>query len=101
MFGVPKMKRFGGFRRGTRGKYKKQYRKRGKFAIAEFVKTFSIGDRVALGVESSYHKGLYHPRFFGRVGKISGKKGKCYEVAIVDQHKEKTLLVHPVHLKRL
>ena len=95
------MKRFGGIRRNTRSKYKKNYRDKGKLKIAKFIETFAVGDRVSLGVESSYQKGLYHPRFYGRIGQVVGKVGTCYHVAIVDQNKAKTLLVHPVHLKKL
>ncbi len=28
------------------------------------------------------------------------QKGKCYEVLIIDRGKQKTLIVHPVHLKK-
>ncbi len=46
-------------------------------------------------------KGMYFPRFMGKSGIISGKAGTCYQVAIKDQNKEKTLVIHPVHLRRL
>lgn len=95
------MKRIGGIGRGTRSKYRKNYRNRGKFKISRFIQTLKEGDKVSLGVESSYKKGMYHPRFFGKIGKVAGKKGGCYEVKIIDNKKPKTLLVHPVHLKKV
>ena len=95
------MKRLGGIRRNTRSKYKKHYRSRGKIKISSLLQTFKTGDRVGLGFESAYFKGIYHPRFYGKVGAVQGKKGSCYEVAIKDIGKEKTLIVHPIHLRRL
>ena len=63
------------------------------------MQTFNKGQRVHLNVEPSIHKGLYHARFIGQTGVVIGIRGKCYEVAINDQGKEKLLIVHPVHLK--
>ena len=34
------------------------------------------------------------------VRSFKGKKGNCYEVLIKDGGKEKTLIVHPIHLKK-
>tara|TARA_Y100000310_G_C20057825_1_gene523561 strand:- start:185 stop:331 length:147 start_codon:yes stop_codon:yes gene_type:complete len=45
-------------------------------------------------------RGMYHSRFYGKSGSIKGKQGRCYEVLITDGSKQKTLIVHPVHLKR-
>jgi len=95
------MKRFGGIRRKTRSKYKKHYRSRGKIKISKLLQSFKEGDRVSLGFESAYFKGIYHPRFYGKIGEVHDKKGSCYEVSINDNGKHKTLLVHPVHLKKL
>lgn len=53
-----------------------------------------------LSVEPAVHKGMYHPRFLGKTGKVIGKQGKCYKIAFKDINKEKTLLVHPVHLTK-
>ena len=95
------MKRLGSIRRKTRSKYSKHYRDKGKVRITRFIKSFNTGDRVALTVESAYAKGNYHPRFFGKVGRIKSKKGNCYEVDLTEFNKPKTLLVHPVHLKKV
>jgi len=73
----------------------------GKFSLKEYFKMFNTGDKVVLKAEPSIHKGMYHPRFLGKMGVIKGKKGSCYEVAIKDIGKEKTLIVHPIHLRRL
>ncbi len=93
-------KRIGGIRRKTRYKFRKEKRNRGKISITRYFQSFNIGDKVYLTAESSIHKGMYHPRFMGRTGIIKDKRGKCYEVMINDLGKEKTLIVHPVHLKK-
>ena len=63
------------------------------------MQTFSPGQRVHLSIHPSLHKGMYHLRFMGKTGIIKASRGKCYEVAVNDQGKEKLLIIHPVHLK--
>lgn len=93
-------KRIGGVRRKTRYKLSKEKRTKGKISITRYFQSFIQGDRVHLIVESSVHKGMYHPRFLGRAGIVNGKRGRCYEVTINDLGKEKKLIIHPIHLKR-
>ncbi len=94
------VKRIGGIRRKTRYKFRKEKRSRGKISITRYLQSFNIGDKVYRTVESAVQKGMYHPRFMGRNGIIKGKRGRCYEVTINDLGKEKTLIVHPIHLKK-
>ncbi len=93
--------RKGGIRRKTRYKFRKEKRARGKISLTRYFQTFNSGDKVFLGVEPSVQKGMYHPRFMGRAGIIKGRRGRCYEVVIDDLGKEKTLIVHSVHLKKV
>lgn len=78
----------------------KNPQKRGKFSLRKYLQEFKIGDKVILKLEPAVHKGMYFPRFHGREGNITSKRGKCYEVGIKDIKKEKTVIVHPIHLKR-
>ena len=94
------MKRIGGFRRKTRHKLSKNIKERGKIGITRFFRKFIEGDRVCLNAEPAYQKGMYNPRFHGKIGTVVGKKGKCYEIKFKDIKKEKKVVVHPVHLKR-
>ncbi len=94
------MKKIGGFRRKTRTKLRKHIKDKGKLKLSRYFQDFKIGDRVTLLAESSIQKGMYHPRFHGKRGIVKGTQGKCYEVEIKDIKKTKTLIVHPVHLKR-
>ncbi len=88
------------FGRGTRQKFKKNHRTKGKISIRNFFQEFKEGDKVVLKVEPSYHKGRYYPRFHGKTGTVFGKTGDCFKVIIKDGRKDKMLIVHPVHLKR-
>lgn len=99
-FTTKMVKRIGGIRRKTRYKFRKQTRSKGKISITRYFQSFNIGDRVYLIVEPAVQKGMYHPRFMGKTGTIKCKRGRCYEVAINDLGKEKTLILHPIHLRK-
>lgn len=93
--------RIGGNRRKTRSILKKPRRQRGKISLRNYLQTFEPGTKVVLKAEPAIHKGLYFRRYHGLVGLIKEKTGTCYTLTLKDQDKEKTLVVHPVHLKRL
>ncbi|MFW6013920.1 MAG: 50S ribosomal protein L21e [Candidatus Nanoarchaeia archaeon] len=95
------VQRIGGIRRKTRNKFKKGYRDKGKLSIRKYMQNFEQGDKVSLSADSAVQKGLYPPRFHGKIGCVNGKKGWCYEVAVKDGGKLKCVIVHPVHLKKV
>lgn len=95
------VKRIGTSRRKTRYKLSKKIRARGKISMSSYFKTLKAGDRVVLKSEPSIQKGMYHPRHYGKIGVVRGKQGNCYKVLIKDQNKEKIIVVHPVHLKKI
>lgn len=95
------VKRIGTQQRKTRNKYKRHVRQRGKLSLSKFFQEFAEGDKVGLVINSSIQYGRFYPRFYGTTGTITGKKqGFCYEVKIMDGNKDKTLYVHPIHLKK-
>lgn len=93
--------RIGGMRRKSRYKLKKEIRRRGKISFSRYFQRFDSGDRVNLVLEPSVHEGMFHARFFNKAGIIKSKRGFCYEVTINDRGKEKDLIIHPVHLKKV
>ena len=95
------VKRVGGSRRKTRRKFAKRVRQKGKISLKNYFQKLKEGDRVCFKLEPSYQKGLYFRRFHGRIGKVAGKRGTCYEVEFNDGNKLKTMITHPVHLKKL
>ena len=94
------VRRLDGARKRSRHKMKKDLRTKGKIGLTRYLKEFRAGDKAALSAEPSYHKGMYPLKLHGRIVTVNGKAGKCYEVFINDG-KRKTLLVHPVHLRKV
>lgn len=66
-----------------------------------YLQKFEQGDKVILSAESAVQKAIYHRRFHGKKGIVQTQRGSCYEVNIKDGNKIKTLILHPVHIKRL
>ena len=93
--------RIGGFRRKTRSKLSRNVREKGKISLTRFFQVFKEGEQVQLHANPSIQKGMYFPRFHGKAGTITSKRGNCYNVKIKDGNKEKVLVVHPIHLKRI
>ncbi|MBI4154020.1 50S ribosomal protein L21e [Candidatus Woesearchaeota archaeon] len=94
-------KRIGGFRRKTRAKLRKNVHSRGKISIRRYFQAFNPGEKVGLVAEPSIQGGMFHPRFYGKVGTVNGMQGTNYKVELNDGGKKKILIVHPVHLRRL
>jgi len=95
------VKRVGGFRRKTRHKLKKNVRTKGKISLTRFFQKLKADDKVVLSAEPAYQKGMYFPRFHGKSAKVIRQVGTCYEVEMNDHKKSKTLIVHPIHLKKI
>ena len=93
--------RIGRNRRKTRHLFKKAPDQKGKLSLRKFFQHLVPGDRVRLIADSSYHGGLYFRRFHNHEGTILQKRGFCYKISIKDQHKEKKVIVHPVHLTKV
>jgi large subunit ribosomal protein L21e len=93
--------RIGGNRRKTRHKFSKDLREKGKLSLSKYFQEFNEGQKVTLLVEPAYQKGMYHRKFYSKTGLVSGKQGKCYLVDILDGKMKKTVIVHPVHIKKV
>lgn len=92
------VKKSRGFRAKTRKSLKQ---KRVRPNITKFLTEFKKNQSVMILQEPSSHKGMPHPRFKGKTGRIIGKRGKAYIVEIVDGNKVKTLITRPEHLKAM
>ena len=79
---------------------KKKQREHGKIKLSRYFQDFKKGDKVGvireLAVQPKFPKQLQ-----GRTGVIESKRGSHYIVKIKDIKKEKTYIIHPVHLKKL
>jgi len=91
--------------KGTRSKsryiMRKKPRTRGVTSITKTLQQYDVGASVSIDINSSVHKGMPHPRFQGRTGKIEGMQGNAYLVGITVGKKHKTLIVLPDHLGRV
>ena len=78
----------------------KKIREKGKLRLSSYFKKIEDGASVALvtdtGVRASYPK-----RMKGMSGKVISSRGKFKLLEIKDGNKLKTLIVHPVHLRKL
>ena len=95
------VQRIGGSRRKTRNIFSKDANKRGKFSLTKYFQTFKDGEKVLLQAEPAIHNGVYFKRFNARSGIVTGKQGRCYVIQIQDGGKEKSVIVHPIHLRKL
>ena len=95
------MERIGGPRRKTRSKMTKHFRRKGKISLSRYFQAYKEGDNILLDMEPSVHHGMFHGRFLGKPGIVKRKNGRCYEVLFKDGDKEKMLIVHAVHLRKL
>lgn len=93
-------RRKSGFRKKTRDKISKSVRERSKFTVNRLLTHYTSGERVLLKIDPAFHRGMFLPRFHGRNGVVQGTQGKCYVVQMMDGNKEKTLVVHPAHLRK-
>ena len=89
-----------GLRKKTRHLLQKHKREKGKISLSKYFQKFEEGDKVVLKIEPSVRKGVFHPRFQGKAGVIKRKKGSCYEVLIKDIKRQKTVVVHPIHIMK-
>lgn len=94
-------RRMGSFRRKTRQKFAKDPKEKGRIPIARIMQQFKLGEKTYLKMDSSIHTGPFFRRFHGRTGIVTGKQGDCYLVEIKDKDKNKTVIVHPAHMRKV
>lgn len=95
------VKRIGGLRRKSRGKFSLSTREKGKISLTKFFQEVKPGDKVMLKANPAYQKGMYMARFHGRTGVVKKRRGACYEIVIRDMDKKKSLVVHPLHFVKV
>ena len=80
---------------------RKRIKARGKIPMSRMFQTFNEGDSVSLVEELSVQGAGFPKRMQGVTGKVITKRGEAYVVEIKDLGRTKTLVVRPVHLKKL
>jgi len=79
---------------------RKGIREHGKIKLSNYFQEFKKGDRIAV-VKELTEMPKFPKRLQGRSGVVENKRGRSYIVKIKDLNKEKTYIIHPVHLKKL
>ncbi len=82
--------------RRTREKLRRSHKD--KFTVNDMLKHFSIGDSVAIKINSS-SASIPFRRFHGLTGSVLEKRGAAYVVQIKDGNKPKKIIAKPEHLK--
>jgi large subunit ribosomal protein L21e len=78
----------------------KPVREKGKLKLSRYFQKFEKGDNVSVVREISLAAD-FPKRFQGRTGVVEGMQGRSVVIRIKDQNKEKTLIVPPIHLKKI
>ena len=85
----------------ARTRHKLQKKVRGMPKVNSMLKKFTVGDKVAIVIDSAVHSAMPYARFQGKIGSVVGQRGSAYLVEIKDGGKMKKLIRHPVHLKKV
>ena len=88
-----------GFRKRTRKKLKAGTKH--KFKPSDYLKEFKIGSKVVVRQDPSSHKGMPHPRFMGKVGEVTEKRGAAYVIDVIVGKKHMDVIAKPEHLKQI
>ncbi len=91
-----------GYRHRTRKLLRKNIREKGGVPpLSLLMRKYSPGEKVAIIINPSIHKGMPHRRYHGRTGVVVGMRGKSYKVELMVGSKKKILYVRPEHLRPL
>ncbi|MDE1854824.1 MAG: 50S ribosomal protein L21e [Candidatus Micrarchaeota archaeon] len=84
-----------------RARHLARHHKPSKLSVSSLLKNFKAGDKVAI-VPKGVFGDIPHPRYRGRVGVVTGKRGGAYVVEFMVSNKTKrTLVVNQRHLEKM
>jgi large subunit ribosomal protein L21e len=84
----------------SRQKFKRRARERGLSPITRALRTFEVGEKAVIVIDSSLQTGWPHHRFHGLTGTVVEKRGRAYVIDVRFGGKVKQAIVLPEHLKR-
>lgn len=88
-----------GQRSKSRKKLRKNVRDRGKLPTRKIIQEFPIGSKVTIILDPSVARGRPHPKFHGKTGVTTERRGKAYEVEVKDGNSIKKVISRPEHLR--
>jgi len=84
-----------GYRRKTRSLLRKKPREKGKLKLSRILYEYQPGDKVVIKIDPSVHKGMPHRRYHGKIGVIKAKRGRAYEIEVMQGRTVKHIIVLP------
>jgi len=84
----------------TRQTFRRRARQRGLSPITRALRSFQIGEKATIVIDSSVHRGQPHARFHGLTGTVEEKRGRSYVVGVRFGGKVKKAIAAPEHLRR-
>jgi len=79
---------------------RKQLKTHGKINLSNYFQEFKEGDKVTVIREHALRP-KFPKQIQGRTGIVQSKRGTYYIIKMNDLNKEKTYIIHPVHLRKL
>jgi large subunit ribosomal protein L21e len=87
---------------GQRHKSRKKMQVRRVVTPSMHLQSFELGERVGIKIQPNIkNKGYPYIKFHGLTGKVVDKRGDAYVIQVRDKSALKTLILKPVHLKKL
>jgi large subunit ribosomal protein L21e len=72
----------------------------GKLGISKLIKEFKVGDKVAIVPKGNF-KDIPHPRYRGRIGVVTEKRGGAYVVELrLTKQTKRMLVINQRHLEK-
>ena len=84
----------------SRQKLRRRSRERGLSPITRALRTFEVGEKAVILIDSSVQTGWPHHRFHGLTGTVVERRGRAYVLDVRFGGKTKQAIVIPEHLRR-
>ena len=84
----------------SRQKLRRRVRERGLSPITRALRSFQLGEKATIVIDSSLQSGWPHHRFHGLTGTVVEKRGRAYVLDVRFGGKIKKAIVSSEHLKR-
>jgi len=88
-----------GYRAKTRSLFRRKPRERGKSTLSKVLYEYQVGEKILVRTDPSFHKGMPHRRYHGKIGIILNKRGRAYVIGLTQGKAEKNIIVRPEHIE--
>ncbi|MFH1588452.1 MAG: 50S ribosomal protein L21e [Candidatus Diapherotrites archaeon] len=84
--------------KGKRAKSRDLMRNGKRPTVNKLLQKIAVGSVVHIAIDSSVHSGMPETIFQGKTGKVSGRRGRAYEVELMKGNRKVLLVVNSAHL---